>query len=186
MELSASRLLPVDRDTAWHALNDPERLKAAIAGCESLERTGENEFATVLAASIGPVKARFRGKLTLVDVVPPERYTIHFEGQGGPAGFGKGSAAVSLTPEGGRTRLDYKVNAQVGGRIAQAGQRLIDAAAAKIADDFFDAFTAQLGGTGTTAPDEASREAATPSSSAPLWVMAALFALLVLMPFVFR
>ena len=145
MKLASSRLLPVDRDTAWRALNDPEVLKAAIPGCESMERTGENEFMAVMVATIGPVKAKFRGRVTLADVVAPERYTIHFDGQGGPAGFGKGSAAVALAPEEGGTRLTYEVKAQVGGRIAQVAQRLIDAAAGKVADDFFDAFTANLG-----------------------------------------
>ena len=145
MQFGGRYLFATPRQRVWEALNDPEVLKAAIPGCESMERTGENEFMAVMVATIGPVKAKFRGRVTLADVVAPERYTIHFDGQGGPAGFGKGSAAVALAPEEGGTRLTYEVKAQVGGRIAQVAQRLIDAAAGKVADDFFDAFTANLG-----------------------------------------
>jgi carbon monoxide dehydrogenase subunit G len=174
MELASTRLLPVDRETAWRALNDPEALKAAIPGCESIEPTGENEYAVAMTAAIGPVRAKFRGKLVLSDIVVPERYTIHFEGQGGPAGFGKGSASVELADEGGQTRLTYKVTAQVGGRIAQVGQRLIDAAAGKIADDFFAAFSSRL------APEAGIvSNGAVPASTAPLWIAFALLALLV-------
>ncbi len=144
MELKNSRLLPVDRETAWKALNDPERLRAAIAGCESIVPTGENEYEAAMTAAIGPVKAKFKGRLRLSDVVPPESYTLAFDGQGGPAGFGKGTARVTLTPEGSGTRLDYTVQAQVGGKIAQVGQRLIDGAARKMADDFFERFGAAL------------------------------------------
>lgn len=144
MDLSATRLLPVDRDTAWRALNDPAILRASIAGCESIEATGENQFAVVLAAAVGPVRAKFKGKLRLDDVVAPERYTLVFEGQGGPAGFAKGTALVELTAEGASTRLAYSVHAQVGGRLAQVGQRLIDSAARKVADDFFEAFAARI------------------------------------------
>lgn len=179
--MTASRLLPVDRDSAWRALNDPERLKAAIPGCESMQRVGPDEYAAVVAASIGPVKARFRGKLAMSDVVAPERYTIRFEGQGGPAGFCKGSAEVRLAPEGAKTRLDYQVSAQVGGRLAQAGQRLIDAAAAKLADDFFAAFGAQLAaGTAPPAP------AVEPAAASPIWIVVALLAALVALPFLLR
>lgn len=144
MELESSRLLPVDRERAWQALNDPEALKAAIPGCESIEKTGENEYTVVMTAAIGPVKAKFKGRLTLTDIVAPQSYTLTFDGQGGVAGFGKGTAHVMLVPEGSQTRLDYRVKAQVGGKIAQVGSRLIDSAARKVADDFFDAFTARL------------------------------------------
>jgi uncharacterized protein len=144
MELKNSRLLPVDRETAWNALNDPEKLRAAIAGCESIVPTGDNEYEAAMTAAIGPVKAKFKGRLKLSDVVPPESYTLAFDGQGGPAGFGKGTARVTLTPEGSGTRLDYTVQAQVGGKIAQVGQRLIDGAARKMADDFFERFGAAL------------------------------------------
>lgn len=153
MELTGERLIPAPLDATWAALNDPEVLKDCIAGCESLERTAPDAYAAVVAVKVGPVSARFRGTLTLRDVQPPRSYTLHFDGQGGVAGFGKGSATVSLAEEGAGTRLGYKAKAQVGGKIAQVGSRLIDSAAAKIAEDFFRAFEARLG------PAEAAPEA---------------------------
>ena len=144
MELESSRLLPVDRETAWNALNDPKVLKAAIPGCESIEPNGDGSYTLALVAAVGPVKAKFNGRLTLTDVVAPERYTLTFDAQGGAAGFGKGSAQVELAPEEGGTRLSYRVKAQVGGRIAQVGSRLIDATAKKLADEFFAAFAREL------------------------------------------
>lgn len=169
MDLSATRLLPVDRETAWRALNDPAILQASIAGCESIEATGENEFAVAMVAAVGPVRAKFKGKLRLADVVAPERYTLVFEGQGGPAGFAKGTALVELTPEAGSTRLAYSVHAQVGGKLAQVGQRLIDAAARKVADDFFAAFSERL----APAPSPAAAPAR-PVFPAWAWIAAAL------------
>jgi carbon monoxide dehydrogenase subunit G len=144
MELRGERRLPVDRATAWAALNDPERLEAAIPGCEAMERTGENEYRVELVTALGPVRAKFRGKLRVEDAVAPERYTLRFEGEGGAAGFAKGTADVSLADEGGATLVSYAVSSQVGGRIAQVGNRLIDSAALKLADDFFAAFERQL------------------------------------------
>ena len=144
MELQGERLIPAARDTTWAALNDPEMLKACITGCESLERTGDDAFAALVAVKVGPVSARFKGKLQLSNVVAPNSYTIHFDGQGGVAGFGKGSADVVLAEEGTATRLKYHARAQVGGKLAQVGSRLVDAAAAKVAEDFFKAFEAQL------------------------------------------
>lgn len=144
MELTQSQLIPLSRQKVWDALNDPQVLKACIAGCESLERVSDTEYNLLVVAAIGPVKARFKGKLQLADLDPPRSYTLSFDGQGGVAGFGKGSAAVSLFEEGERTRLDYSVKAQVGGRIAQVGSRLIDAAAKKMAEDFFAAFIRHL------------------------------------------
>ena len=144
MELQGERLIPASVDTTWAALNDPDELKACIAGCESLERTGDDAFAAVVAVKVGPVSARFKGNLKMTSVQAPNSYTINFDGQGGIAGFGKGSADVVLTPEGAQTRLAYAARAQVGGKLAQVGSRLIDAAAAKIADDFFKAFEARL------------------------------------------
>ena len=140
MELTGQRRLSIDRAAAWSALNDPAILKAAIPGCESIEKVGENEYAVIVATALGPVRARFRGKLHLEDVVAPERYTLRFEGEGGAAGFAKGGAKVTLAESGGGTLLGYTASAQVGGRIAQVGNRLIDAAALKLADDFFAAF----------------------------------------------
>ena len=144
MELQGERLIPAPVDTTWGALNDPEVLKDCIAGCESLERTGPDGYAAVVAVKVGPVSARFRGHLQMTNIEAPNRYTINFEGQGGVAGFGKGSADVALTPEGAQTRLAYAAKAQVGGKLAQVGSRLIDAAAGKITDDFFKAFEANL------------------------------------------
>jgi uncharacterized protein len=144
MELAGERLIPADVPSTWAALNDPSVLKDCIAGCESLERTGENSFVAVVAVKVGPVSARFKGSLQMTDVEAPNAYTINFDGQGGVAGHGKGLAKVRLSPEGASTRLNYTATAQVGGKLAQIGSRLIDAAAAKITDDFFKAFEARL------------------------------------------
>ncbi|MEO8527197.1 MAG: carbon monoxide dehydrogenase subunit G [Caldimonas sp.] len=145
MELHGNRLIPAPIDTTWAALNDPETLKACIAGCETLERTGDDAYTAVVALKIGPVSARFKGNLKMTNVVAPNGYTINFDGQGGVAGFGKGSADVKLTAEGAAsTRLAYEARAQVGGKMAQIGSRLIDATAGKLTDDFFKAFEAQL------------------------------------------
>lgn len=157
MELTGERRLPVDREAAWRALNDPERLRAAIPGCEAMERTGENQYRVEIAASLGPVRAKFRGRLTVEDAVPPQSYTLRFEGEGGAAGFAKGSARVALADAGGATLVTYTAAAQVGGRIAQIGSRLVDSAALKLADDFFAAFERQLGP--AAAPEESPLEA---------------------------
>lgn len=144
MELQGERVIPASVDKTWAALNDPETLKACIAGCESLERTGDDAFAAVVALKVGPVSARFKGNLQMTNIQAPNGYTINFDGQGGVAGFGKGSADVALTPDGANTLLKYNARATVGGKMAQVGARLIDAAAGKITDDFFKAFEAQL------------------------------------------
>ena len=144
MELKGERLIPAPVDTTWAALNNPDILKACIAGCESLERSGEGAFQALVAVRVGPVSAKFKGHLKMTDVKPPNSYTINFDGQGGVAGFGKGSAEVVLAPEAGGTKLSYIARAQVGGKLAQVGSRLIDAAAGKIAEDFFTAFEAAL------------------------------------------
>lgn len=145
MELNGRRALPVVRATAWRALNDPQVLCRAIPGCESLERVAENEYAALLAAAIGPVRARFRGKLRLEDVVEPSSYTLRFEGDGGAAGFAKGVAKVNLTDDAAGTMLEYAVSSQVGGKLAQVGNRLVDSVARKLADDFFAALERELG-----------------------------------------
>ena len=145
MELNGERTIPASIDATWTALNDPETLKACIAGCETLERVGDDGFVAVVAMKIGPVSARFKGNLKLTNVQAPTGYTINFDGQGGVAGFGRGSADVRLAAESAvSTRLSYAARAQVGGKMAQIGSRLIDATAAKITDDFFKAFEAQL------------------------------------------
>jgi hypothetical protein len=144
MDMQGSRELAVDRPLAWEALNDPQVLKACIPGCDRIEATGENRYAIGMTVKVGPVSAKFTGKIQLEDVQPPERYTLRFEGQGGAAGFGKGVAQVQLTPRAGGCTLDYTANAQVGGKIAQVGQRLIDGVARAMAEDFFKRFEAQL------------------------------------------
>ena len=146
MEMTGEQLVPASQAETWSALNDPEILKACVPGCESIEKTGENEYLVLMVARVGPVSAKFKGKLALSDLDPPNSYSIAFEGQGGAAGFGKGGAKVSLSPEGDGTRLAYTVKASVGGKLAQIGSRLVDAAAKKIANDFFQAFKDKLGG----------------------------------------
>src|SRR6187397_194714 len=162
MELNGERTIPASIDATWAALNDPETLKACIAGCESLERVGDDGFLAVVAMKIGPVSARFKGNLKLTNVNPPTGYTINFDGQGGVAGFGKGSADVSLTPlSESSTKLAYAARATVGGKMAQIGSRLIDATAGKITDDFFKAFEAYLR---AQAPQPAGAPAAPPAA----------------------
>lgn len=146
MDMQGSRHLAVTQQQAWDALNDPEVLKACIPGCEKVEATGENQYAMAMAVRIGPVAARFNGRIQLLDVQPPNSYTLHFEGQGGPAGFGKGSAKVNLAPpvEGSGCELGYTAQAQVGGKIAQVGQRLVDGVAKSMAEDFFKRFDEEM------------------------------------------
>ena len=144
MELQGERLIPASVDKTWAALNDPEVLKACIAGCESVERTGDDAFTAVVALKVGPVSARFKGNLQMTNIQAPNGYTINFDGQGGVAGFGKGSADVALTAQGELTLLKYNARATVGGKMAQIGSRLIDATAGKITEDFFKAFEAHL------------------------------------------
>ena len=141
MEMTGEQQIPVSQDKTWHALNDLDVLKACIPGCESIEASAENEYDVVLTAKVGPVSAKFKGKLKLGDINPPHSYNLTFEGQGGVAGFAPGSAQVNLTPKGeSKTRLGYAVKASVGGKLAQIGSRLIDGAARKLAEQFFSAF----------------------------------------------
>lgn len=144
MEMQASRQLAVTQQQAWDALNDPAVLKACIPGCDKVEATGENAFAIGMALKIGPVSAKFKGNILLSDINPPASYKLSFEGQGGPAGFGKGSAAVVLTPNAEGCELAYTVQASVGGKVAQLGQRLIDGAAKSMAEDFFKRFDEEM------------------------------------------
>jgi len=144
MEMSGEQLIPATQAQTWAALNDPAILKACVPGCESIEKTAENEYTVLMTARIGPVSAKFKGKLALSDLNPPDSYSIAFEGQGGVAGFGKGGAKVQLLPEAGNTKLSYQVKANVGGKLAQIGSRLVDAAAKKLAEEFFNAFNAKV------------------------------------------
>ena len=143
MDMKDSRIINASQAKVWAALNDPAMLKQCIIGCDSLEATTPDTFVAAMSVKVGPVSAKFKGKLQLENVQPPNSYTLKFEGQGGPAGFANGTANVSLTAETpSTTRLDYTANAMIGGKLAQVGSRLVDAAARKIADDFFSKFDA--------------------------------------------
>ena len=145
MEMTGEQLIPASQQETWEALNDPEVLKACVPGCESIDRLSDTEYQVLMVARIGPVSAKFKGKLVLSELDPPQSYSIAFEGQGGAAGFAKGGARVRLAPEGASTRLSYDVKASVGGKLAQIGSRLVDAAARKVADDFFRNFNQKVG-----------------------------------------
>ncbi len=160
MDMTGERLIPAPRQRVWDALNDPAILKECIPGCESLEKIGDDELRATAAIKIGPISARFTGKVQLTDLDPPNSYRIGGEGQGGVAGFAKGGANVNLADQGADTLLTYKVNAQVGGKIAQLGARLIDATSKQMADMFFDRFSARLAPTATPAAPEMATPAA--------------------------
>jgi hypothetical protein len=145
MEMSAEQLVPASQQQTWEALNDPAMLKQCVPGCEAIDPIGEHQYQVLMVARVGPVSAKFKGKLTLSDIQAPDSYSIAFEGQGGAAGFAKGGAHVRLSAEGESTRLAYDVKASVGGKLAQIGSRLIDAAARKVADDFFRNFNQKVG-----------------------------------------
>lgn len=141
MDMTGDYLIPASRLAVWDALNDLEVLKAAIPGCDSITRLSEYEIDAVVTAKIGPVKASFKGLITLSDLDPPHGYTIRGEGKGGAAGFAKGGAIVKLVEGAEGTRLTYTVEASVGGKIAQVGGRLVTSAAKKLADEFFERFS---------------------------------------------
>jgi carbon monoxide dehydrogenase subunit G len=168
MELKGSRVVPASVEQTWKALNDPEVLKACIAGCESIERINDNEYRVVMTARVGPVAAKFSGRIVLSDIVAPTSYTIRFEGQGGAAGFANGEAQVSLASEGTGTRIDYVAKAQVGGKLAQIGSRLVDGAAAKVADDFFARFVERFGDATTSAATAGDAGVATADAAAAM------------------
>jgi len=144
MDMTGERRIPAPRERVWNALNDAEVLKASIPGCETLEKVSDTEMRATAAVKIGPIAARFTGKVNLTDIDPPNGYRISGEGQGGVAGFAKGGAAVRLSDDGDVTLLNYEVHAQVGGKMAQLGARLIDATAKQMADNFFNRFAAQV------------------------------------------
>jgi uncharacterized protein len=188
MEMQGKRELAVSQSQAWASLNDPEVLKLCIPGCDKIDSTGPDKYAIGMALKIGPVSAKFAGNIQLADIVPPESYTLSFDGQGGAAGFGKGVSKVALLPlASGGCELSYTVNASVGGKIAQLGQRLIDAAAKSMADDFFKRFDVQMqeryplpvaapvSVDGPSATTQASAASQTPDSAerkAPVWIWA--------------
>jgi uncharacterized protein len=167
MEIKGEYKIAAPRDKVFAALNDPAILQACIPGCESLEKTSDTEMKAKVRLRIGPVSASFSGKVTLSDIDPPNGYKISGEGQGGVAGFAKGGAVVTLRDDGGATVLDYNVDAQVGGKIAQVGARLIDGTARKLADEFFGKFAATIGGPPAAAAVAGVASAAEPVPAAP-------------------
>jgi len=144
MELTGQQIIPAPRIRVWAALNDPEVLKRCIPGCQEIEKLSDTELTARVGLAVGPVKATFNGRVTLSDMDPPNGYKISGEGQGGVAGFGKGSAVVQLSDEAGGTRLTYTADAAVGGKLAQIGSRLVEATARKLADEFFSRFAAEF------------------------------------------
>lgn len=164
MELKGEYRIPAPRDTVWEKLNDPDVLRQCIPGCEELEQTADDEFAAKVRAKVGPVNARFSGSVKLKDLDPPKGYTISGEGKGGAAGFAKGSAKVDLEEDGNDTVLRYDADAQVGGKLAQLGSRLIQGTSQKMADDFFTRFVEIVApgaeAEGGAEPEETEEEAA--------------------------
>lgn len=168
MEMTGEYRIPAPRETVWAALNDAEVLRATIPGAESVEKTSDTTFEAVAKAKVGPVSARFKGKVTLSDIDAPNGYTLTGEGNGGAAGFAKGSARVTLADDNGVTILTYNVSAQIGGKLAQIGQRFIDSTASKLAEEFFSNFSVALGGSKveTTPEDEATNFGKSPDHDA--------------------
>ncbi len=140
MDMTGEQLIPMGQVDTWAALNDVDVLKEVIPGCEGLDKVSNEEFHVQVHTKIGPVSARFKGKMLLKDIAAPNAYTIVFDGQGGAAGFAKGEARVELIPDGEQTLLRYSAKATIGGKLAQIGSRLVDGAARKLADQFFTAF----------------------------------------------
>jgi carbon monoxide dehydrogenase subunit G len=169
MDMTGERRIPAPRQIVWEALNNQDVLKASIPGCESLEKLSDTQMKATAAVRLGPIAARFTGNVLLSDIDPPNSYRISGEGQGGVAGFAKGGATVTLTDDAEATLLSYAVNAQVGGKLAQLGARLIDASAKQMADAFFDRFSQQVqamapGG----APSETGEPDGAPAIAAPV------------------
>jgi uncharacterized protein len=169
MDMTGEYRIPAPREKVWEALNDPDVLRASIPGCQSLEKVSDNEYSARVIAKVGPVKSTFNGGVTLSNINPPESYTISGEGKGGAAGFAKGGADVRLKEEGPEeTVLTYNAKADVGGKLAQLGSRLIDGTAKKMADEFFSNFKNQVTGAApTAAPAEAAPIEAPAAAAAP-------------------
>jgi len=144
MDMTGEQFIALPQQRVWEALNNPQVLKDCIPGCETMDKVSDTEYRVVLSAAVGPVKAKFSGKLVLSDLDPPNAYALSFEGSGGAAGFGKGNCKVSLLPAEGGTRLSYTAHATIGGKLAQVGSRLIDGVARKMADDFFARFSERM------------------------------------------
>lgn len=189
MDISGNYLLPCSQQRAWDALNDPELLKRCLKGCEALEKTTDNEFSGTVATRIGPVAARFSGKMVQSEIDVPRACRMNFEGQGGVAGFARGSANITLEPEDGGTRLAYMADAQIGGKLAQMGARLVEGTARSMADDFFGKFAAAVAepvavdettaGSAPHAPPTARPSAPAPVTTG-VWLLYATLAVVVL------
>jgi uncharacterized protein len=169
MDMTGEFRIPAPRQKVWEALNDPDVLRQSIPGCEEIEKLSPTELQAKVTAKVGPVRARFGGKVVLSDLDPPNGYKITGEGSGGPAGFAKGGATVRVADDAGGTRLSYTVEAHVGGKLAQIGSRLIDATARKMADEFFANFAQVVGGPAPApeVPGAASTPATAPSAPSP-------------------
>ena len=177
MQITGSQSIAAPRHQVWAALNDPVILKGCLPGCESVERVSPELFRVVVVSAIGPLRAKFNGDLRLTQAQPPVSCVMVFEGQGGAVGFGKGQATVELLDVGSATELRYSAQAQVGGKLAQIGSRLIDSVARKMSDDFFEAFRKLVVPT-PSPPITAEADTATPASAkrssfVPVWVYAA-------------
>jgi uncharacterized protein len=182
MDISGEYRIPASRQRVWEALNDPAVLRTCIVGCKQLERVSDNEFAAMVVTKVGPVSATFRGNVTLADLDPPNGYTLTGQGQGGAAGFARMAAKVALAADGNDTVLTYLAQADIGGKLASVGSRLIQSVAKKNADDFFNAFAAHFGGAPMPRAPESAMPAATvmqgaatamaqPSGTAPAWLV---------------
>ena len=159
MDMTGETLIPASRDAVWRALNDPEVLRQAIPGCETIEKVSDTEFTAKVVAKVGPVRASFTGQVQLSDLDPPNGYRISGEGKGGPAGFAKGGATIKLSDADGGTKLSYTVDAQIGGKLAQIGSRLIDATARSMAQDFFGRFSKLVTPGGAAATGDSAHDA---------------------------
>lgn len=198
MEMTGEQIIDQPQSKVWEALNDTEVLKGCIPGCDTLEKVSDTEYKMTMTAAVGPVRAKFNGKLMLSDVNAPVSYTIAFEGSGGAAGFGKGSAQVALSPEGSGTKLSYNAKAQIGGKLAQVGARLIDGVAKKMADDFFTAFKTKLTPAAPAAPEPGAAVAGTASTGSgapstsdtpklkPLITIAVILAIIIVLYFMMK
>jgi len=164
MEIKGDSLIAADQNAVWKGLNDPEMLRQSIPGCESLEKTGENKFKATVVTRIGPITAKFNGEVELQDLNPPNSYTITGSGSAGAMGSAKGKAFVTLTPKGEDTHLDYRVEADISGKIAQLGGRLIQSTAGVLAGQFFNKFSAIVGNPDTSVTQHAQKSGGIPKS----------------------
>lgn len=180
MELTSTKTVPASVEETYAALTNAQFLKDCIPGCESIEDAGDGKYQVTLSAKIGPVSAKFKGSMSIVDPRPPTAYKLVFEGKAGPAGFAKGSADVALAAEAAATSMTYTVNADVGGKLAQVGARLIEGAAKKVADDFFGVFIAKMQArtppAATTYPTDSTLAAPASAFALPAWKVAAIAA----------